>query len=113
MEDKENINSIQTRADGYTKEENKAALLSQIDEIERAYESGEITFKDKSAQIATIRFRLQDKFDIENGKRARRVIQVPIKHDIICPHTNRECTYMPSKEACMEYYGLIDPSQTK
>lgn len=90
----------------YTKEENKAALLRQIDEIEEAYQKGKISFKDKSSQIYAIRFRLQDKFDMERSGDERRIIVVPQKHDYICPYTHRECSKMPSKEACMEYYNL-------
>ena len=74
----------------YTKEENKAALLAQIEEIEDAYIQGQITFKDKSAQISAIRFRLQDKFELEKSDKERRIIVVPAKHLFICKHTNRE-----------------------
>ena len=90
----------------YTKEENRAALLRQIDAIEEAYREKKISFKDKSAQISAIRFRLQDKFDMARSGDERRIIVVPQKHDFICPHTNRECSAMPSKEACMKYYNL-------
>lgn len=92
----------------YTKEENKAALLAQIEEIEDAYLQGQITFKDKSAQISAIRFRLQDKFELEKSDKERRIIVVPAKHLFICRHTNRECSNMPPKEVCMKYYNLIE-----
>ena len=92
----------------YTKEENKAALLAQIEEIEDAYIQGQITFKDKSAQISAIRFRLQDKFELEKSDKERRIIVVPAKHLFICKHTNRECSNMPPKEVCMKYYNLIE-----
>lgn len=91
-----------------TKEENMSALLSQIEEIEEAYSNGKISFKDKSAQISAIRFRIQDKFNIAESQDERRIIVVPQKHDMICPYTHRECTKMPSKQACMDYYGLIE-----
>ena len=91
-----------------TKEENMSALLSQIEEIEVAYSHGKISFKDKSAQISAIRFRIQDKFNIAESQDERRIIVVPQKHDMICPYTHRECTKMPSKQACMDYYGLIE-----
>lgn len=92
----------------YTKEENKAALLAQIEEIEDAYQHGQITFKDKSAQISAIRFRLQDKFELEKSDKERRIIVVPAKHLFICKHTNRECSNMPPKEVCMKYYNLVE-----
>ena len=94
--------------DSYTKEENKAALLAQIDEIEYAYTQGWISFKDKSAQISAIRFRLQDKFELEKSDKERRIIVVPAKHLFICKYTNRECSNMPPKEVCMKYYNLVE-----
>ena len=98
--------------DTYTKEENKAALLAQIEEIEAAYLQGQITFKDKSAQISAIRFRLQDKFELEKSDKEKRIIVVPAKHLFICPHTNRECSNMPPKEVCMKYYNLVEKKKT-
>ena len=92
----------------YTKEDNKAALLAQIDEIEQAFNNGEISFKDKSAQISAIRFRLQDKFELAKSDKEQRIIVVPAKHLFICPHTNRECSNMPPKEVCMKYYNLVE-----
>lgn len=92
----------------YTKEDNKAALLAQIDEIEQAFSNGEISFKDKSAQISAIRFRLQDKFELEKSDKEQRIIVVPAKHLFICQHTNRECSNMPGKEVCMKYYDLVE-----
>lgn len=101
-------NSSEEQKKGYTKEQNKEALLAQIDEIENAYQNGDISFKDKSAQIYAIRFRLQDKFDMEHSDTERRIIVVPAKHLFICPHTNRECSNMPPKEVCMKHYGLVE-----
>lgn len=92
----------------YTKEDNKAALLAQIDEIEKAFNDGNISFKDKSAQISAIRFRLQDKFELEKSEKEQRIIVVPAKHLFICPRTNRECSNMPPKEVCMKYYDLVE-----
>lgn len=97
----------------YTKEDNKAALLAQIDEIEQAFNNGEISFKDKSAQISAIRFRLQDKFELEKSDKEKRIIVVPAKHFFICPHTNRECSNMPPKEVCMKYYNLVEKEEKK
>lgn len=92
----------------YTKEDNKAALLAQIDEIEQAFNNGEISFKDKSAQISAIRFRLQDKFELEKSDKQQNILVVPAKHMFVCPYTNRECSNMPTKETCMRYYNLVD-----
>ena len=92
----------------YTKEDNKAALLAQIDEIQQAFNNGEISFKDKSAQISAIRFRLQDKFELEKSDKEQRIIVVPAKHLFICPHTNRECSNMPPKDVCIKHYDLVE-----
>lgn len=102
-----NISSDEQKK-SYTREDNKAALLAQIDEIEQAFKDGEISYKDKSAQISAIRFRLQDKFELENSDTERRIVIVPAKHLYICPHTNRECSNMPPKEVCMKYYNLAE-----
>lgn len=102
-----NISSDEQKK-SYTREDNKAALLAQIDEIEQAFKDGEISYKDKSAQISAIRFRLQDKFELENSDTERRIVIVPAKHLYICPHTNRECGNMPPKEVCMKYYNLVE-----
>lgn len=94
-----------------TKEDNKTALLSMIDEINQGYAQGKISFADKAKLISQIRFRLNDKFQLEASAADRRIIVVPAKNLYICPHTNRECSNIPSKEICMKYYGLIDPNQ--
>lgn len=95
----------------YTKEENKAALLAQINDIEKAYRNDEISFKDKTALISAIRFRLQDKFELERSDKERRIIVVPAKHLYVCPYTNRECSNMPPKEVCMKYYNLVEKNE--
>ena len=105
---KKNITSNNDEIESYNKEENKAALLAQIEEIEEAYKQGNISFKDKSAQIYAIRFRLQDKFELQRSDKEKRIIVVPAKHLFICPHTNRECSNMPPKEVCMKYYNLVE-----
>ena len=105
---KKNIASNNDEIESYNKEENKAALLAQIEEIEEAYKQGNISFKDKSAQIYAIRFRLQDKFELQRSDKEKRIIVVPAKHLFICPHTNRECSNMPPKEVCMKYYNLVE-----
>ena len=105
---KKNIISNNDEIESYNKEENKAALLAQIEEIEEAYKQGNISFKDKSAQIYAIRFRLQDKFELQRSDKEKRIIVVPAKHLFICPHTNREGSNMPPKEVCMKYYNLVE-----
>ncbi|MDE5986853.1 MAG: hypothetical protein K2H16_06175, partial [Prevotella sp.] len=57
---------------------------------------------------SAIRFRLQDKFELEMSNKEKRYILLPPKHLFICPHTNRECSNMPPKEVCMKYYNLVE-----
>ena len=95
----------------YTKEENKAALLAQIDDIEDAYRHNEITFKEKSSLISAIRFRLQDEFELERTDKERRIIVVPAKHLHVCSYPHRECSNMPPKEVCMKYYNLVEKEE--
>lgn len=93
---------------GITKEENKdrfVKLLSSVDEMLREHK---IEAKDAIKLEADIRTKLNDKFNIEESLKQKRIIVVPQKHDIICKHTQRECTFWPSKEACKEHYGLKD-----
>lgn len=89
-----------------SKEENRAELVKMLDEIDRQMQMGQIAPKDALSLKKDIRVKLQDKFEIENVEQAQRIIVVPQKRDMVCPHTNRECTYWPTKEACMEHFGL-------
>lgn len=87
-----------------SREQNKAELISLLKDIEEAQRSGDMETKDALKLKTDIRVKLNDKFDMEEDEESKHIIVVPSKHDIICPHTNRECTYMPTKEACMKYY---------
>ena len=94
-----------------SKDENREALLKEISEMKQiaddAKASGDSdTFIKSSKVVLDARVKLNDKFNIEEGQ--KRIIVVPQKHDIICKWTSRECSAMPSKEACMKYYNLID-----
>jgi hypothetical protein len=98
---------------GISREQNKAELIKLLKRIEDADASGTIDAKDALKMEADIRVKLNDKFDMEEERGSKRIIVVPQKHDIVCPHTNRECTFMPTKSACMKYYGLTDNSGDK
>ena len=91
-----------------SKDENREELLKLLQWVQDAERDGTIDPKDAIKIEADIRVKLNDKFNIEEEEGQRRIIVVPQKHDIICKHTNRECSAMPSKEACMKYYNLID-----
>lgn len=103
------ITPIETKKTGkkeLTKEENREALMAELEEISRLQRNGELDAKDAIMARARIRFELNKNFEMEKSEDERKIIVVPQKHDIVCPHSHRECTYMPTKEACMEYYNL-------
>lgn len=91
-----------------SKDENREELLKLLQRVQDAEREGSIDPKDAIKIEADIRVKLNDKFNIEEEEGQRRIIVVPQKHDIICKWTSRECSAMPSKEACMKYYNLID-----
>lgn len=91
-----------------SKDENREELLKLLQRVQEGERDGTIDPKDAIKIEADIRVKLNDKFNIEEEEGQRRIIVVPQKHDIICKWTSRECSAMPSKEACMKYYNLID-----
>jgi len=91
-----------------TREQNKAELIRLLKSIKDLADDKKIDMKDAVKMEADIRVKLNDKFEMEESRKQKRIIIVPQKHDIICPHTNRECTYMPDKETCMKYYHLCE-----
>lgn len=91
-----------------SREENRSELIAMIDEIRSGMSSGKVKPEAGLNMIKDIRVKLNDKFEIEASGANKRIIVVPQKRDIICPHTHRECTYMPTREACMRYYNLTE-----
>lgn len=90
-----------------TKTQNKEELMKLLSKIQAAAANGEVEPKDALKMEADIRVKLNDKFDMERDLgEGRRIIVVPQRHDYICPHTNYECSKMPSKSACMKFYHL-------
>lgn len=92
--------------DTISKEENRSELIKMISVIEKDMDKGAIERKDGLRLIADIRVKLNDKFEIEEEDTQRRLIVVPQKRNLICAHTQRECTFWPTKEACMQHYKL-------
>lgn len=87
-------------------EENMSAMVQTLNDIRTLRQGGTID-PDLIKLEADIRFKIQSKFELDQNKNeAKHLIVVPQKHDMICPHTNRECTKMPSEEACCKFYGL-------
>lgn len=93
---------------GMTKDENTQKMIGLLTEIQ-SMKNENLGSRDRIALLskeADIRVKLNEKFGIDEGTRNRRIITVPQKHDTICRYTQRECSLMPSKKACMEYYNL-------
>lgn len=97
-----------TNDKGITKEENKGEFVKLLDSVNQMLMDGKIEAKDAAKLEIDIRTKLNDKFNIEESLKQKRIIVVPQKHDIVCKYTQRECSYWPSKEACKEHYGLKD-----
>ena len=95
-------------ASSLTMEMNKESLVRRLAEIEEAKNEGTIDLKDAFKLELDYRTKLQDKFAVEEGEKQKRIIVVPQKHDAVCKYTHRECSAMPSKEAVMKYYNLVD-----
>lgn len=96
-----------------TKEENKSELLKLLEKVDNLYLSGDLEAKDAVKMQTDIRVKLNDKFEMEESQKQKRIIVVPSKHDVICPTTNRECNFWPTKKACIQHFGLIDPLDEK
>lgn len=92
-----------------TREENKGELLKMLDRIDALLQNGDLEPKDAIKMQTDIRVKLNDKFDMEESQKQKRIIVVPSKHDIVCPTTHRECNYWPTRKGCCLHYGLIDP----
>lgn len=89
-----------------TKEQNKNDLIKLLERVQMLGESKAIDIKDALKMEGDLRVKLNDKFEMEETQKQKRIIIVPSKHDIVCPHTNRECNFWPSKAACMKHYQL-------
>lgn len=95
-----------------TKEQNTQEYIRLIARTEEAMRHKRISEKDGLKLIGEYRTRLNDKFvGMEEENKEQHIIIVPAKHDLICPHTNKECYQWPSKEACMEHYNLTNPER--
>ena len=94
-----------------TREENKNELLKMLDKIQEAVAHHEIETKDALKMQTDIRVKLNDKFEMEESQKQKRIIVVPSKHDIVCPMTRRECNFWPTRKACVKHFGLIDPQE--
>lgn len=100
--------SKETMAKALTKDQNKEEMLMLIEKVRNAAKKNLVDMEYALTYEKDIRTKLQDKFDMEKSDDERRIIVVPQKHDKVCPYTRRECTDMPTKEACMQYYNLVE-----
>lgn len=96
-----------------TKEQNKNDLIKLLERVQMLGESKAIDIKDALKMEGDLRVKLNDKFEMEETQKQKRIIIVPSKHDIVCPHTNRECNFWPSKTACMKHYQLKEVKENE
>lgn len=96
-----------------TKEQNKNDLIKLLERVQMLGESKAIDIKDALKMESDLRIKLNDKFEMEETQKQKRIIIVPSKHDIVCPHTNRECNFWPSKTACMKHYQLKEVKENE
>lgn len=96
-------------SESITKEENKSELLKMLSKIDSLLENGDLEPKDAIKMQTDIRVKLNDKFEMDESQKQKRIIVVPSKHDIVCPRTQMECNYWPTKKACMRHFNLVDP----
>lgn len=89
-----------------TKEQNKQDLVKLLGRVQSLGNDGELELKDALKLEGDLRVKLNDKFEMEESQKQKRIIVVPSKHDIICPNTNRECNFWPTKSACIKHYNL-------
>lgn len=94
-----------------TREQNKGELLKLLSKVTELYENGKLDAKDAVKMETDIRVKLNDKFEMEESQKQKRIIVVPAKHDIVCPTTNRECNFWPSKAACCTHFNLVEAKE--
>lgn len=100
--------SKENLAKALTKDQNKEEMLLLIEKVRGAAKKNLVDMEYALTYEKDIRTKLQDKFDMEKSDDERRIIVVPQKHDKVCPYTHKECTDMPTKEVCMQYYNLVE-----
>lgn len=87
-------------------EENKAAMISLLEEAKEKYNNGEIEAKDYLKITSEVRVRLNDKFSVKEDV-AEQYVYVNCKYNSICERCGTEL-YIPTKEDLMEKYNLIE-----
>ena len=95
-------------ANSITKEQNKSELIKLLDRVKYLSDNKGLDPKDAIKLEGDLRVKLNDKFEMDESQRQKRIIRVPTKHDIVCPNTNMECNFWPSKVACMRHYNLVE-----
>lgn len=90
-------------------EENKAAMLSLIEETKQKYDNGEIEAKDYLKITSEVRVRLNDKFAVRDTNQEQWVIVQQKYDEEVCPHCHHEIARKPiSKEEAIKMYNLVD-----
>lgn len=90
-------------------DENKAAMLSLIEETKQKYDNGEIEAKDYLKITSEVRVRLNDKFAVRDTNQEQWVIVQQKYDEEVCPHCHHEIARKPiSKEEAIKMYNLVD-----
>lgn len=106
---KESTIDIESLETDITFEENKAALVKLLQEVDEAIDRGDILYKDGTKMKIDIRSKLNDKFKVSD-EGGQQYIIVERKFNFICPHLQKEC-YIYTKEDLMEEYGLVEKNK--
>ena len=103
---KESTIDIESLETDITFEENKAALVKLLQEVDEAIDRGDILYKDGTKMKIDIRSKLNDKFKVSD-EGGQQYIIVERKFNDICPYCSREIS-VPTKEDLMKKYNLIE-----
>lgn len=90
-------------------EDNKAALIKMIKDVERLEEMGELEHKDAIKMITDIRVKLNDKFSVQDDDNTH-VVVVPPKYNKICPRFHVECYEQTAEYAMSQFHLIPDPN---
>ena len=77
------IRPIRNIENSVTSEQNKTELIKLLQRIQTLADKKEISKRDAVKMEADIRVKLNDKFEMEESQKQKRIIVVPQKHDCV------------------------------
>lgn len=93
-----------------TFEENKEALVSMLERINKAVSDGELDIKDALRMEKDIRVALNDKFSVDDESRQQQFVIVEPKFNHICEWTRKEC-FLQTKEYAKKHWRLYEKDE--